>query len=173
MGRIILDLNKFQLSEKDIKRFESKIERTNDCWLWKASTRGLGYGQFSFAHPIRGRINANAHRIAFTLWRTPIPPNLIVCHHCDNPKCVNPDHLFLGTVKDNMQDCVRKGRACKDGCPPGEQHPKAKLKVDDVLFIRAQNKLGVGYKKLAKALGVNKKTVQAIITGRTWKQVTT
>ena len=94
-------------SDMDIQqRFLSKINKTDSCWLWTASVRGnSGYGAFR----INGKIK-NAHRVAYNLFIGKIPVGLDTCHKCDNRLCVNPEHLFLGNRKDNMQDASRKGR---------------------------------------------------------------
>jgi hypothetical protein len=97
-----------------VKRFWSKVEMKGDfdeCWNWTASTFWDGYGQFkpiSYASPVR------AHREAYLLWYNEDPGELFVCHACDNRKCCNPHHLFLGTVKDNYDDAERKGRIIRD-----------------------------------------------------------
>jgi hypothetical protein len=86
-------------------RFEQKIQKTDDCWLWVSSIDNIGYGRFCL-----DRRNAKAHRVAWQLYRGPIENGLFVLHKCDVRNCVNPDHLFLGTQDDNIKDCVRKGR---------------------------------------------------------------
>lgn len=97
-------------------RFFSKINKTDTCWLWTATTRG-GYG----AIKINGKVK-DAHRISYELHKGIIPDGLFVCHTCDNRKCVNPEHLFLGTAKDNFQDAVNKNRI-KLIAPRPKKHP--------------------------------------------------
>lgn len=101
------------------QRFWSKVLLTDGCWLWLAQRQqlthtksGLGYGCFSYYSKTlkRKSINMHAHRVAWTLTHGEIPPGLSVLHHCDNMACVRPDHLFLGTQKDNVRDMVAKGR---------------------------------------------------------------
>ena len=95
-------------TEKDIARFWAKVRKTDGCWLWTAGTfaRRYGYGQFGLnGHPHK------AHRLAWEFTNGPIPEGLSVLHHCDNPPCVNPAHLFLGTRGDNTRDMMMKGRS--------------------------------------------------------------
>ena len=90
----------------DEVRFWRHVKKSDGCWEWTAGNNGHGYG---WATRYR-QLSVAAHRFSWEMHFGPIPPGLIVCHHCDNPPCVRPDHLFVGTYKDNMQDCVRKGR---------------------------------------------------------------
>ena len=109
-------------------RFLEKTVVVGDCWEWQGSVTVSGYGQFS----IRSR-GFRAHRIAYELFVGPIPNGLLVCHKCDNTKCVNPNHLFVGSSQDNTDDMIAKGRT---GGMKGEAHPFAKLSEEDICSIR-------------------------------------
>lgn len=105
------------------ERFETKFKKIKSgCWEWIAGSRGVGYG----AIKVKGK-TIDAHRISYLIYRGEIPENLNVCHTCDNRKCVNPDHLFLGTHSDNMQDCSKKNRL-------SIQNPKVREKIKQALI---------------------------------------
>jgi hypothetical protein len=96
-------------TEKQIARFMAKVSKPTNpeaCWLWTAAKDHNGYGTLKIA----GR-NVGAHRLSFEIHKGPIPPDQIICHRCDNPTCVNPEHLFSGTTQDNVDDKMNKGRA--------------------------------------------------------------
>lgn len=146
------------------------------CWEWAAHRRGLGYGEIW----VNGR-NVVAHRFSFALANGPIPAGLFVCHRCDNPPCVNPGHLFLGTHDDNMADRSAKGRQAKGDtqgthtCPEtvlrGSEHYAAKLTEADVLVIRARYAAGATLKGLGAEYGVDHSTIRRAVIGKTWSHV--
>lgn len=150
-------------------RFWSKVDvrGDDDCWEWKAYRHPKGYGKFKV-----GKTMPNAHRIAYELTygkfsdKTVQGNKLLVCHHCDNPSCCNPKHLFLGTNADNMRDMAKKGRSTK-GKPAtiGEDNPNTKLKDIEVLEIRRLYKTGkYTYFELANKFGVSFQHIGGIIT---------
>lgn len=92
-----------------INRFWSKVNKTDSCWNWTAAQDRCGYGVYSVRE--NNKITAlKTHRLSYSLTNGPIPKDMFVCHHCDNPVCVRPDHLFLGTHSDNMKDKINKNR---------------------------------------------------------------
>lgn len=152
-------------------RFWQKVEKTDGCWLWRASFRGDGYGQLN----IRRRM-VGAHRYSYELANGPIPERdgyhgLCVCHTCDNRACVNPDHLFLGTHKENVQDMQSKGRRDYQTIS-GELNPQAKLTKIAVLEMRRlYGSGGWSCRTLADFFGVSKPTATAVLSRRTWKHI--
>ncbi len=150
------------LSEVDIKRFWSKVQKTGHCWLWTASRNYNGYGNFS----LDGKTFL-AHRIAFFLSNGISLSELFVCHKCDNPACVNPEHLFLGTQRDNMQDSLKKGRKPSY---PGSKNGRAKLTETEVNEIRRLHLEGYTSTPLIRKFGVCKSQINNIVAGSQWKQ---
>ena len=155
---------------KALERFMAKVspEPMSGCWLWTAAASVVGYGSFS----IYGRPTPS-HRAAWMLLRGPIPAGLFVCHHCDNPGCVNPDHLFLGTPADNMRDMQQKGRRRSVGLP-GERNGSAKLTKNQVFHLRLDHASGEcpSWPQLAKKYGVSIALVRQVALGRTWASET-
>lgn len=109
------------------ERFETGFTKTDGCWVWQKSLTKKGYGRFW-----NGTKAVKAHRASYELYVGKIPPTLFVCHKCDNPKCVRPDHLFLGTNRDNMIDMIQKGRNInKGGAPIGNQNARKHKSIND------------------------------------------
>jgi hypothetical protein len=148
------------------ERFWKKVDKSagpDGCWIWTAS-RTKGYGKIK-----KGGKLKLAHQLAWELANSnPMPANLVVLHDCDNPSCVNPAHLTVGTQTDNVRDCVKKGRTCS-----GETNPKAKLTEDQVKQIRATYDKAAGrtLAYLAKVYQVGHVTIWNAIHRVNWKSV--
>lgn len=151
----IAGYNKIKCSAKE--HFEKKFHVTPGCWIWTAGRNTNGYGQFYDGH--RRWI---ASRFAWGIYHGDIPKGLLVCHRCDNPLCVNPAHLFLGTAKDNADDCVKKGRSY--GLVGAAQNG-AKLTDEKVILIRSSLERA---SVLAALFGVRRSTIYKIRSGETW-----
>lgn len=152
-------------------RLYSKVEvnKRSGCWEWMGSTR-KGYGRLIVGSRTDGtRHSESAHRLSYTLAYGDIPDGMEVCHKCDNPACVNPAHLFLGTRNDNVRDREKKRRNI---VLTGEEQPCAKLTKKSVKDARWEHAIhGVSFQALADKYGVSKKTMQNAIKGVTWKCV--
>ena len=148
------------------KRFWSKVSRTDgpySCWKWTAGVNAKGYGQFNTGRSMSGTL---AHRVAWELVNGPIPKGLFVCHHCDNPSCCNPTHLFLGTPKDNTQDGVYKGHWHQ----AGENNNQSKLTLSQVNTIRRLYGCeGNTATTLSQQFGVTTTCIRQIITKKHWR----
>lgn len=150
-------------------RFWDKVNKRgpNDCWEWRAYRDRDGYGHIRLDDD--AHTDAGAHRVSYELAFGPIPEGMMVCHHCDNPPCVNPAHLFLGENSDNMRDRSAKGR--KAG-PVGAAHHNAKLTEDQVKAIRQRYAAGgVTMLQLAAEYGIGAGPVCNIIHRKSWKHV--
>ena len=145
------------------ERFEAKVIRTDGCWEWTAGKFSTGYGAFKLS----GRLQ-KAHRIAYELYVGKIPDGLCVCHRCDNPGCVRPDHLFLGTHADNARDKIDKGRGNQ---PLGERNGQAKLTEAQVVAIRSRYAAGERQCDLAKECVVGHASIWRIVRRVTWASV--
>lgn len=145
------------------------INERSGCWEWLGS-KHKGYGKLTVGSRADGsRKSAFAHRVSYEIAFGKIPDGMEVCHKCDNPSCINPDHLFLGTRQDNVLDRQRKGRNINHS---GEEQTRAKLTkkaVKDARWERAYK--GTSFSKLAEKYGVCKCTMQRAISGRTWRCV--
>ena len=137
-------------------------EPNSGCWLWVGAYHATGYGQSA-----RGGTSILAHRLSWRVYRGPIPEGLYVCHKCDIRECVNPDHLFLGTAKDNSRDMAKKGR-CKIVHRRGEENNFSKLTTADVIEIRRAS--GFQY-VIAKRYGISQACVSRIKRRETWNHI--
>lgn len=154
----------FAYTPRFARRFWSKVEKTDGCWWWRGALTGpVGYrygairGEGAQAASVLG-----AHRVSYALDRGYMPPSYMdVCHRCDAPACVNPEHLFLGTRAENLADMASKGRAAKWSL----------LSADRVRAIRTARAQGALLKDIAARFGVAVPTVHNVITRRTWAHV--
>lgn len=154
--------------EERLKR-NMRVNPVSGCWEWQGCKRS-GYGHTIVGSRTDGtRHSERAHRLAYMVWNGEIPRGYDVCHKCDNPACINPNHLFVGTRQDNVDDRERKGR---NVIKIGEEQPRSKLTkkvVKEARWERAYR--GTSFQKLADKYGVSKKTMQNAIAGVTWKCV--
>ena len=142
-------------------RFNLQHTKTPTCWPWTGHTKKNGYGVIK-----KDGVSMFAHRASWEFHKSPIPEGLCVLHKCDNPPCVKPDHLFLGTHADNTADMLSKGR---DVPPRGERSGTAKLTWVKVAEIR-KLKGSLTQKEVAKQFGVTPSTISYVQSGKTWKE---
>ncbi len=143
-------------------KFWRRVSREAGCWLWLAGKTKQGYGRFKY----NGYDRVMAHRFSWEIHNGTIPDGLFVLHKCDNPPCVRPDHLFLGTKRDNIDDAISKGRW--GGPVPGSAHPFARLTEDAVLEIRRRLAAGEYGRDLAREFAVGEMTISDIRRRKTW-----
>lgn len=163
-------LERMASSEEGRARFWKKAEigEPDECWNWKGYINRYGYYVIRVYRPRNGGKNYNfeAHRISYFLTHGTLSDDLLVCHKCDNPLCVNPNHLFLGTYQDNSSDMVNKGRQVT-----GRDIKGAKLTPARVYEIRRLLKSGVTKYRIAKMFKVTDGNVAYIEKGLTWKHL--
>ena len=149
-------------------RFWQRVDCTGKCWVWLGAKTGSGYGAFNVIH----NKAMSAHRFAYQTAIGPIGDNMVL-HKCDNRACVNPEHLFLGKAKDNLEDASRKGRL--NGSRPttqGEKHFRAKLSPTQVREIRAKYKpYRYTFPMLAKEYNVHPTTILALVHQKSYRNV--
>ncbi|MBL7132878.1 MAG: HNH endonuclease [Phycisphaerae bacterium] len=153
------------------RRFWAKVDKSGDCWNWTGATGSFGHGVVRIATVLH-----KAHRVSWTWAKGPIPKGLCVCHHCDNPRCVRPDHLFLGTKQDNSTDMARKRRAGAvvhpERMPRGEASGAAKLTAESVRGIRRLYAVGAANQyELAARFGVSQPAIGMIVRRRNWRHI--
>jgi hypothetical protein len=148
-----------------VSSFWMKVQKSDACWLWVGHRNTGGYGVICWnGKPWK------AHRMAWILTNGKIPKGLNVLHRCDNPPCVNPAHLFLGTQADNVMDAFLKGRLHPYRRRTGEQHHMAKLTAEQVVQMRALRN-SAPYHAIAKQFGVSTMTAYRAITGQSWREI--
>ena len=166
------------MNEKYIKRFWSKVKVSLGCWEWQASLRNKGYGAFVWKDDTGKEIQGRAHRFAYELLVGTIPEGMDVLHRCDNPPCVRPDHLFLGTIADNNRDMCEKGRHVPGGTyttgnyKRGINHHASKLTPDLVREIRQEyNNGGTSYSQLSLKYHIAIGALWRVVNRKAWKEV--
>ena len=171
-------MRKFYSTKTALERFLlyiSESSHPNGCWIWEGMKSHNGYGRFR----IRGGKRIPAHRYSYELFKGKIKSGLLVCHSCDNPPCVNPEHLWMGTQKQNIDDMIKKKRGgFGSGVDPnsvpklkGTAHPRAKLTDEKVKKMRQLSKEGLTNRELGRLFNISEYTVSGIILGNEWKHV--
>ena len=164
------------ITEDAIRRFRSKVDKSSHpggCWLWTAGRGNFGYGSFAVTH----RLSVGTHAVSYRIDRGEIPPGMWVLHHCDNPQCVNPEHLFLGNASDNMRDAAAKGRCAlqQRGLiqrARGQRHSQVKLSPAQVHQIRALfDAAQECHRSIGARFGCTAANVRRIGTRQTWKHL--
>lgn len=143
----------------------SHAPELGQCWVWTGATTEFGYGKLRSE-----KIWYAAHRRSFEMAHGVVPQGMLVCHRCDTPACVRPDHLFLGTAQQNTRDMHAKGRAALAGAK-GEANSHAKLLDEQVLAIRQRFDDGEMIRALAIEFGLTRSAISDIVNGRTWKHL--
>lgn len=151
-----------------LKNFWKKVQIIDDeksCWEWTGAKTKDGYGKIGIARDGVTR-NLRAHRVSFEYINGSIPPENCICHHCDNPSCVRPDHLFLGTVWDNNHDKEKKNRDSR-----GERNGQAKLTEEDVRIIREMYHKGHTQENIAEIFNVGQTCISKVVRKTRWIHV--
>ena len=141
------------------------LPEAGNCWTWTRYVTPAGYGQFTIS---KGQFRL-AHTVSYALTNGPIPPGMHICHRCDNPPCARPDHLFMGTPRDNALDMFAKGR--QGPRHPGSERANARLSEDDIRAIRSTSYYYGRTQHLARCYGVSGTTIRRILTGQKWRHV--
>jgi hypothetical protein len=147
------------LTDSDLYRFNEKVDRSGECHEWQAQTDPDGYGRFW-----AGGRKRQAHRVAYYIVHTELPK--VVRHTCDNPSCVNPDHLKGGTQRENIADRQAKNRQAK-----GRENGRAKLDDETVYQCRKEHSNGTSIRELSRKHDLDRTTMRAALRGETWSHV--
>jgi len=162
-----------RLSKQQLKRKLQQlaiVDPVTGCWHWPGKQRENGYCRTTWC-----RKNWYVHRLSYFVFKGDIPEGYDICHHCDNRRCFNPEHLFAGTRKANMQDAVKKGRQAKGSklsiLRQGEKSNFAKLRMVDVLKIRKMGNTGENARKIASLFEVTPDNIKRILKRDTWTHI--
>ena len=152
------------------ERFDKSyiVNKATGCWEWDCQLFSTGYGKIEYNDEIGKRKCTPAHRLSYRLYKGEIKDALQVCHKCDNRKCVNPEHLWLGTQKENTDDMVKKGRGNKAS---GEKNGMSKLTLENVKEIKNMLMKNITYQEIANMFHVSKSCINDIKSKRRWKYV--
>ena len=153
------------MANETTERFWAKVDirDPDDCWNWKAAKTSEGYGSFWY-----GDKTVGTHRLAYQLARGPIPERGHVLHHCDNPPCVNPGHLYIGTPNDNMLDAYARGQKIPTR---NELNGNSKLTMEKAREIRSLSH-ALTQDHLARMFGVHQSTISLVINNKRWTETT-
>ena len=149
------------------ERLWAHVVKGDLCWNWTGARTSFGHGVIG----LPGKRTGRAHRVSWEMHNGPIPKGMFVLHHCDNPRCVRPDHLFLGTAADNHRDCVSKGRAVKPPVLRGRKNPSAVLTPKMVRKIRGTPRAYGYQQRLSAELGVSTYAIKRVANGDTWRHI--
>lgn len=168
----------FLTGNASVLAFWAKVSQTDGCWLWKGHKAANGYGVLT--RRAKRRKSILAHRFAYEIMFGEIPKGKLVCHHCDIPACVRPDHLFLGTPRQNTLDAKRKGRLAsgvrhgrytkQESTAHGEYHGRAKLTSQQVLDMRHLRTLGASQVLLSRIFNVGLTQIGRIVRQEQWRK---
>lgn len=170
------------IEQSSVTAFWAKVEVTSGCWLWNGGRTKAGYGVFRPRRDGRRGRMEGAHRVSYELAHGPPDEAADVCHTCDNPPCVRPEHLFLGTPKENSEDMVRKGRVASGNRTGARKYPErlergsrrynATLSEEQVAdLVTLRRRTGLSERALAAHFKTSQTVVHGILSGRTWKHV--
>ncbi len=152
------------MGQRLIDRFNAKYQKDESgCWIWIASCAGMGYGQIKLPGERR---QIYAHRLSYLIHKGPLPEGKHICHTCDNPKCVNPDHLFVGTSQDNHDDMTKKKRHTY-----GQRSATAKITEEQARQVLGMVGLGIKQNVIAKTFGLSQVQISRIKLGKRWKHL--
>ena len=151
------------------QRFWSKVQKSDDCWLWTGAK--CGHGSYGLLHMAGTRKMKPASHVSWFLAYGSWPKDgQFACHHCDNPECVRPDHLFLGNARDNAQDSIRKGRFRHQTFPRGVRNGRAKMTPATAREARNKFTAGETITVIARHFSVARSTVRDIVRGHRWQE---
>jgi len=151
----------------DKKRFFNKVRKTKKCWIWNGAKTSKGYGRFK----IKGKLKLS-HRISYLIRYGMFDENMFICHKCDNPRCVKPSHLFLGTRSDNMIDCYEKGRLYIGKGNFLKGHKDSAILTDrKVIKIKKMIQSGEKLISISKKFKIKYQTIRDLSSGRTYYNV--